>query len=113
MLPSLMEVSNSLEDQNVRMVVPASKTDDTIPPAEVLPGRTSGVFFVRQSCRRLLPPFLRVSVRTDGMTGNNYALSGYILSRLFLAIHQPGAMSTCVRMAIYFRHVVVNLASPE
>ena len=113
MLPSLMEVSNSLEDQTVRMVAPASKTDDAIPPANVLPGCTGGVSFLRRSCRRLLPPFLQVSVRADGMAGNNYTMSGYILSRLFLAIHQPGAMSTCVGIAIYFRHVVVTLASPE
>ena len=32
MLPSIMEVLNSIEDQTVRMVAPVSKTDDAIPP---------------------------------------------------------------------------------
>ena len=113
MLPSLMKVSNSPEDQTIRMVSPALETDYAIPQAKVLPEGTGGVSFVRWSCRRLLPPFLRVSVRTDGMAGNNYVLSGHVLSQLFLAIHQPRAMSTCVGMTIYFCHVVVNLASPE
>ena len=98
MLPSIIEVSNSIEDQTVRMIVPASTTDDAIPPTEVLPGSTGGVSFVRQSCRRLFPPLLRVSVCTDGMAGNNYVLFGHFLSRLFLAIHQPGAIPTCVGM---------------
>ena len=113
MLPSIMEVSNSIEDQTVWMVAPASQTDDTIPPAEVLPRRTGGVSFACRSCRRLFPPLLRVSVCIDGMAGNNYMLSGDFLSRLFLAVQQLGAMPTCVRITIYFRHVVVNLASSE
>ena len=112
MLPSLMEVSNSAKDQTIRMIALALETDDAIPPAEVLPGCTGGVSFVRWSCRRLLLPFLQVSVRTDVMTGNNYVMSVHVLSRLLLAIHQPGAMSTSVGMTIYFRYVVVNLASP-
>ena len=70
-LSSIMEVSNSIEDQTIRMVAPTSKTDDAIPPIEILPGCTSGVSFVRQSYRRLFPPLLRVSVCTDGMAGNN------------------------------------------
>ena len=104
MLPFIMEVSNSIEDQTVRMVAPAAKTDDAIPPTKILPRHTGGVSFVRRSCRRLFSPLLRVSIRTDGMAGNNYVLSGHFFSRLFLAIHQPGAIPT---------HVVVNLASPE
>ena len=113
MLPSIMEVSNSIEDQTVRMVAPAAKTDDAFPPTEILPRRTGGVSFVRRSCRRLFSPLLRVSIRTDGMAGNNYVLSGHLFSRLFLAIHQPGAIPTCVGMTIYLRHVVVNLALSE
>ena len=50
MLPSLMEVSNFAEDQTIQMVAPALETDDAIPLAEVLSGRTGGVFFVRRSC---------------------------------------------------------------
>ena len=69
------------------MVALALETDDVIPPLEVLPERTGGVSFVRWSCRRLLPPFLRVSVRIDGMAGNHYVLSDHVLSRLFLAIY--------------------------
>ena len=90
MLSSLMEVLNSAEDQTVRMVALASKTDNAIPPTKVLPGHTGRVSFVRRSFRRLLPPFIRVSVRIDGMAGNNYVLSGHVLSRLFLMIHQGG-----------------------
>ena len=77
---------NSVEGQTVRMIFPASETDDAISLADVLPGRTRGVSFVRQSCLRLLQSFLRVSVRKDGMAGNTYMRSGYVLSRLFLAI---------------------------
>ena len=58
MMPPLMEVLNSLEDQTVSMVASASKTDDAILLAKVLPGRTDGVFFLRRSCQRLLPPSL-------------------------------------------------------
>ena len=90
MLPSPMEVPNSAEDQAVWMVAPVSETDDEIPPAEVLPGRIGGVSFMRRSSRRLLPSILRVSVRTDGMACNNYERSGYIFSRLFLAIISGG-----------------------
>ena len=86
MLPSFLEMPNSVEGQTVRMIVSASETDDTISLADVLPGRTHGVSFVRQSCLRLLPSYLRVSVRKDGMAGNTYMRSGYVLSRLFLAI---------------------------
>ena len=50
MLSSIMEVSNYIECQTVQMVAPTSKTDDAIPPVEVLPGRTGGVSFVRRSC---------------------------------------------------------------
>ena len=113
MLPSPLEVPNSIEDQTVRMVAPASQTIDAIPPAEVLPGRIGGVSFVCRSYRRLLPSFLQVSIRTDGMAGYTYEWSGHVLSRLLLAIHQLGAMSTCVEMAIHLRHFVVDLASPE
>ena len=49
MLPYPMEVLNYVEDQVVRMVAHASKTDDAIPPAKVLPGRIGGVSFVRRS----------------------------------------------------------------
>ena len=108
-----MEVPNSAEDQAVRMVAPASETDDAITLAEVLPGCIGGVFFVRLSSQRLLPSILRVSGRTDDIAGNTYERSGYIFSRLFLAIHLRGAISTCVEMTIYIRHFVVNLASPE
>ena len=87
MLPSIMEVLNSIEDQTIRMVAPASKTDDAIPPTEILPRLTGGVSFVRRSCRRLFSPLLRVSVCTNGMAGNNYVLSGHFFSQLFLAIH--------------------------
>ena len=90
MLPSPMEVPNFAEDQAVRMVAPASETDDEISPAEVLPRRIGGVSFVRRSSRRLLPSIFRVSVRIDGMAGNTYERSGYIFSRLFLAIYQGG-----------------------
>ena len=71
MLPSIMEVSNSIKDQTVRMVAPTAKTDDVIPPTEILPRRTGGVSFVRRSCRILFSPLLRGSIRTDGMAGNN------------------------------------------
>ena len=91
MLLSIMEVSNSIEDQTVRMVALASKTDDAIPLTKILPERTGGVSFVRRSCRRLFSPLLRVSVCTYGMASNIYVLSGHFFSRLFLAIHQPGA----------------------
>ena len=77
MLLSIMAVSNSIEDQTVRMVAPASKTDDAIPPTEVPPGRTGGVSFVCRSCRRLFSPLLRVLVSIDGMASNNYVLSGH------------------------------------
>ena len=113
MLPSFLEMPNFDEGQIVRMVAPASETDDAIYLAKVLPGRTRGVSFVLRSCLRLLPSFLRVSVRKYGMAGNTYMRSGYVLSRLFLAIRQPGAMSTCVGMTIYLLHFVVNLASSE
>ena len=113
MLLSPLEVPNSAEDQTVWMVAPMSKTVDAISSAEVLPGCISGASFVRRSCRRLLPSFLRVSVRTNGMAGNTYERSGHVLSALIMAIHQPGAMSTCVGMTIYLRHLVVNLASLE
>ena len=113
MLSSLLEMSNSVEDQTVWMVALASETDDAIPPTKVLPGRTGGVSFVRWSCRRLLSSFLRLSVRPRGMAGNTYVRAGHVLSRLFLVIHQPGAMSTGIGMTIYFRHFVVHLALPE
>ena len=113
MLPSPLEVPNSVEDQVVWMVAPTLETDDAIPPVEVLPRRTSGVPFVRRSSRRLLPSLFRVSVRTYGMAGNTYERSGHVLSRLILAIHQQGAISTCIGMTIYLRYFVVNLASPE
>ena len=113
MLSSPLEVPNSAEDQTIRMVAPASETVDAIPLAEVLPECIGGVYFVRRSCQRLLPSFLQVLVCTNGMTGNTYEWSGHVLSRLILVIHQLGAMSTCVGMAIYLRHFVVNLASPE
>ena len=80
MLSSLLEMSNSVEDQTVWIVAPTSKTDDMILPAEVLPGRTSGVSFVRGSCQSLLSSFLRVSIRLDGMAGNSYVRSGHVLS---------------------------------
>ena len=46
-LPSPLEVSNSIEDQIVRMISPASETVDAIPPTEVLPGRIGRMSFVR------------------------------------------------------------------
>ena len=49
MLSSTMEVPNSAEDQVVRMVAPASETDDVIPPVEVLPERIGGMSFMRRS----------------------------------------------------------------
>ena len=49
---------NSAEDQAVRMVALASKTDDVIPPTEVLPGRIGGVSFMRRSSQSLLPSIL-------------------------------------------------------
>ena len=113
MLPSPLEVPNSAKDQAVRMVAPTSKTDDAIPPTEVMPGRLGGVSFVRRSNQKLLPSLLRVSVCTDGMAGNTYEWFGHVHNRLILALHQRGAISTCVGMAIYIRHFVVNLASLE
>ena len=80
MLPSPIEVSNSAEDQAVRMVAPALEIDDEIHPAKFLPGRIDGVSFVRRSSRRLLPSMLRASVRTNGMASNTYERSGYIFT---------------------------------
>ena len=50
MLSSLLEMSNSVEDQTLRMVALASGAHETIPPAEVLPECTGGVSVVRRSC---------------------------------------------------------------
>ena len=47
------------------------------------------------------------------MASNTYEWSGHVHNQLILALHQGGAISTCVGMAIYVRHFVVNLASPE
>ena len=74
---ALLEMSNSVEDQTIQMVAPASETDEAIPPTKVLPGRTSGV---RRSYRRLLSSFLRMSIRTDDMAGNTFVLSGHVLN---------------------------------
>ena len=113
MLSSPMEVSNPAEDKVVRVVAPTLEADDSSPPAKVLPRRPNGLSSVCRSSRRLLPPLLRVSGRTDCMTGNTYEGSGHVSSRLFLAIHQRRAISTGVGMAINLRYVVGNLASPE
>ena len=87
MLSSPLEVSDSAEDKAVRLVAPTSEADDVIPPAKVLPGRRDGVSSVCWSSRRLLPSFLRVSVRTDGMAGYTYEWSGHVHSCLLLALH--------------------------
>ena len=100
MLSSPLEVPISAEDQAVRMVAPASKTDDAIPPAEFMLERFGGVSFVHQSSRRLLPSLLRVSFCIDGMAGNTYERFGHVHNRLILALHQQGAISTCVGMTI-------------
>ena len=87
MLPSPLEVPDSAEDKTVRLVAPTSEADDAIPPAKVLPGLPDGVPSVCWSSRKLLPFFLRVSVRADGMASYTYEWSGHVHSCLLLALH--------------------------
>ena len=54
-----------------------------------------------------------MSVSTNSIVGSTYKRSGHVHGRLILAICQRGAISTCVRMAIYHHYFVVNLVSPQ
>ena len=58
MLSSPLEVLNPAEDKVVRVVAPAPKADDALPPAKALPGHPGGVSFVCRSSRRLLSSLL-------------------------------------------------------
>ena len=80
MLLSPMEALNTAEDKTFRVVAPTPEADDSFPPAKVLPGRPGGFSSVCRSSQRLLPPFLRVSGRTDCLAGNTYEESGHVSS---------------------------------
>ena len=75
-----MKVQNPAEDKAVRVVAPTPEADDSFPPEKVLPGRPDGLSSVCRSNRRLLPPLLRVSGRTDCIAGNTYEGSGHVSS---------------------------------
>ena len=72
------------------------------------------IFQFRSTYQPKTAPISSSSVSSHRWHGGQHLRAvGHVHSRLILALHQRGAISTCVGMAIYLRHFVVNLASLE